>query len=73
MTLHPRIGSAFTAQIKDVEKLKHEKSLVETFEESYLFPVSVGGKKYYLHGNGQESIKNGEVFRAIINGQAIKL
>ena len=73
VTMHPRIGSAFTAQIKDVEKQRHEKSLVETFEESYLFPVRVAGKQYYLHGNGQESIKNGEVFRAIINGQAIKL
>ena len=73
MTVHPRIGSAFSAQIKDVEKLQHEKSLVETFEESYLFQIKVAGKKYYLHGNGQESIKNGEVFRAIINGQAIKL
>jgi hypothetical protein len=73
VTLHPIIGNPFDAKIKDIKKLENEKSLVETFEESFLFPIAVSGKKYVLHGNGQESIKNGELFRAIINGQSIKL
>jgi hypothetical protein len=38
-----------------------------------MFPIEVGQNKYYIHGSGQEAIKNGEVFRAIVNGQAIKL
>jgi hypothetical protein len=38
-----------------------------------MFPIEVGTNRYYIHGSGQEAIRNGEVFRAIINGQAIKL
>ena len=73
VTVTPRIGAAWDAKISDITKLKHEKELVQTFEEAYLFPVEISGKKWYLHGNGQESIKHGEAFRAIINGQSIKL
>ena len=73
LTIHPMIGSPVVAKIKDIKKLEHEKSLVETFEESFLFPIEVNGTKYLLHGNGHESIKHGEVFRAILNGQSIKL
>ena len=73
VTVTPRIGSAFDVKISAVRKLKHEKDLVQTFEESYLFPVSISGKKWFLHGQGQESIKHGEAFRAVINGQSIKL
>mgnify|MGYP007058521157 CR=1 FL=1 len=73
VTVTPRIGGAFDVKISTVQKLKHEKDLVQTFEESYLFPVQIGGKKWYLHGQGQESIKHGEAFRAVINGQSIKL
>lgn len=73
VTFHPKFGAPFTAKIKDVKKLRHEKSLVETFEESYLFPLDVAGKQIFLQGNGHEAIKNGEIFRAVINGQSIKL
>ena len=73
VTVTPRIGSAFDCKISEVQKLRHEKELVQTFEESYLFPVQIAGKKWYLHGQGQESIKHGEAFRAVINGQSIKL
>ena len=66
-------GQVVTTDISAVEKLKHEKALVETYEESFLFPIKVGSKTYYIHGHGQESIKNGEVFRAIVNGENIKL
>ena len=68
VTVTPRIGNAWDVKISQVQKLKHEKDLVQTFEEAYLFPVKISGKEYYLHGNGQESIKHGEAFRAVING-----
>ena len=73
VTVTPRIGSAWDCKITDVRKMKNEKELVQTFEESYLFPVEISGKKWLLHGQGQESIKHGEAFRAVINGQSIKL
>jgi hypothetical protein len=48
--------------------------LVQTFEEGFLFPIEVGaGSRYYIYGQGQDAIKNGELFRAVVNGQAIKL
>ena len=50
VTLTPLVGSPWQAKISQVRKLKDEKSLVETYEESYMFPVSVAGKKWYLHG-----------------------
>ena len=74
VTLHTRFGSSINVPIADIQKKQHEKSLVETYEESFMFPIEVQGKgTFYLHGNGHETIKNGEVFRAILNGQAIKL
>ena len=67
VTFHSKYGS-FTANIKDVEKQRHEKSLVETYEEPYLFPIRIEKDVYFLHGQGHEAVKNGELFRAIING-----
>jgi hypothetical protein len=69
VTLYQNLGKSFDAKISDIKKIEHEKAFVETFEEGYLYPVQIAGKQYYLHGFGQESIKHGEVFRAIINGQ----
>ena len=66
-------GKVTTVDISSVKKLKSEKALVETYEESFLFPIQVKDATYYIHGYGQESIKNGEVFRAIVNGENIKL
>ena len=66
-------GKTQTVDIKDIKKLENEKSLVETFEESYMFPLQVGTHKFYLNGQGHEAVKNGEIFRAIVNGQPIKL
>ena len=65
-------GRQETVNIRDISKAQHERSLVETFEESSMFPMNVGGKTVFLHGPGQEAIKHGEVFRAIVNGQSIK-
>eukprot|EP00352_Strombidinopsis_acuminata_P008529 CAMPEP_0176374426 /NCGR_PEP_ID=MMETSP0126-20121128/26748_1 /TAXON_ID=141414 ORGANISM="Strombidinopsis acuminatum, Strain SPMC142" /NCGR_SAMPLE_ID=MMETSP0126 /ASSEMBLY_ACC=CAM_ASM_000229 /LENGTH=180 /DNA_ID=CAMNT_0017734995 /DNA_START=92 /DNA_END=634 /DNA_ORIENTATION=- len=72
VTLHFKIaGQKATVPVKDIVKGKNEKELVTTFEEGYLFPITVGNKTYYLHGRGAESVKNGEVFRAILNGRNI--
>ena len=58
VTVHPKIGSAFTVKISSIQKLRHEKTLVETYEEAYLFPIEIAGKGiFHLHGNGQESIR----------------
>ena len=74
VTFHFKIGAQkTTVPIKDIFKGKNEKDLVQTFEEGFLYPVNVGEKTYYLHGRGHESVKNGEVFRAILNGRNINL
>ena len=57
VTITPRLGRPFTVKIKDIRKLRDEKDLVQTYEESYLFPIETQGKTWYLHGQGQESIK----------------
>ena len=41
VTFHPMVGSSFSANIKDVKKLEQEKSLVETFEDAFMFPIEV--------------------------------
>jgi hypothetical protein len=69
VTMYKNLGQSFDVKISDIKKMEHEKAFVETYEEGYLFPVQISGKQYYLHGFGQESIKHGEAFRAIINGQ----
>ena len=35
-------NSTLTVNIKDIKKVVSEKTLVETFEESTLFPIEVG-------------------------------
>ena len=73
VTLHSSLGKTQTVNISAISKGMHEKELVQTFEEAYLFPIAVNGQTYYLHGQGYESVKHGEAFRAILNGQAINL
>ena len=68
-----KTGGNMRIKIKDIVKKENEKELVQTFEEGFMFPIEVGSNRYYIHGSGQEAINNGEVFRAIINGQAIKI
>jgi len=69
-----KTGGTATLKIKDIVKKANEKDLVQTFEEGFMFPIEVANtQKYYIYGRSHEAIKNGEVFRAIINGQAIKL
>ncbi len=68
-----KTGGHMNLKIKDIVKKENEKELVQTFEEGFMFPIEVNANRYYIHGSGHDAIKNGEVFRAIINGQAIKL
>mmetsp|Transcript_7931 Transcript_7931/g.13312 ORF Transcript_7931/g.13312 Transcript_7931/m.13312 type:complete len:93 (-) Transcript_7931:75-353(-) len=72
LTLGRYNDSEVTVNIRDIKKQEQERNLVVTFEEQCLFPIKVGSEVYYLNGQGQESIKNGEIFRAIVNGQSIK-
>ena len=65
-------GRTQKVAIKDIQKVQPLKSLVETYEESTMYPVKVGGKTVYFNGPGQEAIRHGEAFRAIVNGQHIK-
>ena len=58
--------------IRDIEKQVHERTLVETFEEASMFPLKVGETTYYLNGQGQEAVIEGELLRAVINGQSIQ-
>ena len=36
-----KLGKSTVVNIKDIQKLQHERSLVETFEESTMFPIKV--------------------------------
>ena len=72
--VHFKTGGSATWDIKDIQKERHEKELLETLHEPFMFPVKYrDGKTYYFLGNGHESIKNGELFRAVLNGKAIKI
>ena len=69
-----KVGGQATWNIMDILKVEDEKALVETFDEPYLFPINVQGKGiYYMYGDGHRAIKDGEIFRAIINGKSIAL
>lgn len=49
-----KTGGQQQMKIKDIMKVKHEKTLVESYLEPYLFPITykAGGssKTYYIHG-----------------------
>jgi len=47
-----KVGRTQTVNIKDIVKLENEKSLVETFEESSMFPLQVGKDTFYVNGPG---------------------
>ena len=71
-----KTGGTFVADINKIQKLRDEALLLATFAEPYLYPIEVTNdkgrvKKYYLYGQGFLPIKNGEVFRAIINGKEL--
>ena len=41
-----------TVNIRDIKKQVHEKTLLETYEESTMLPVKVGKNVYYINGSG---------------------
>lgn len=41
VTLTYKGGKSVDTQVKNIYKKTHEKALVETFEESYLFPITI--------------------------------
>ncbi len=69
-------GRKIVADINKIQKLDDEASLLSTYAEPYMYPIEITDKKgwatkYYLYGQGFLPIKNGEVFRAIINGKEL--
>lgn len=50
LTLGRGSGATVVVNIKDIKKLAHEKTLIETFEEASMFPIQVGEATYYIHG-----------------------
>ena len=74
--LTKKIGGSITVPISGIKKLEDESKLMITYSEPYLYPIDVTLKKgitktYLIYGQGFEPIKNGEVFRAIINGKEL--
>ncbi len=58
--------------IKDIYKTKDEKELVTTFVEPFMFSFKVkNNDEYFFMGHGHRAIKDGEIFRAVINGKNI--
>lgn len=68
-----------------IKKDNLERTILESFAEPYLLPIEINyedvygkaslrsKKKYYIYGDSHNCIKDGEIFRAIINSQPIKL
>lgn len=71
VTFKTLLGQEHSFDLENVLKMKDEKALVETFEEPFMFPVKAGGKVFYLYGAGQEAIRDGELFRAVVNGRRV--
>ena len=75
--------------IVDINRIKKsdnvEKTILESYAEPYLLPITIdyediygkssfkSTKKYFIYGDSHTAIKDGEIFRAIINAQSIKL
>jgi hypothetical protein len=68
-----------------IKKKKEENFLLECFTEPFLFPIEVDytdvygsyslrdKKTFYLYGDSQGNIKHGEILRALLNSQPIKV
>lgn len=80
-------NTSTTRDVKINQLIKKEKEnfLVECYTEPFLFPMQINysekygkyslfsHKRFYLYGDSHSTIKNGEVLRAIINGQNISI
>ena len=69
--LTKKTGGSFVVDVAAITKKEDERTLMKTYMEPYLFPIEVNNKLYYIYGRNFEPIRNGEAFRAIINGKPI--
>jgi hypothetical protein len=79
------LKSKLEVDIWRIKKKKEENFLLECYVEPFLFPIEVDytdvyGKyslrdkrTFYLYGDSSATIKHGEILRAILNSQSIKL
>lgn len=79
-----KLRKSIEVEIKRILKNKEENFLMECYSEPFLFPLildytdvysaySLKSKRtVYLYGDSKDCIKNGELLRAVINGQTIK-
>jgi hypothetical protein len=84
-TFKNNLQAPIEVEISKITKKKDEKFLLECFTEPFLFPIEVdftdkygqyslmSKRTYYLHGDSHSCIKHGEILRAILNSQNIKL
>ncbi len=75
----------FEVEIWRIQKGKEENFLQECYTEPFLFPITVdytdvygkyslrSTRKFYIYGDSNICIKDGEILRAILNSQTIKL
>ena len=74
VTIKLKSGGSRTWNINDIRKGANEKELVTTFADPYLFPIDVKGEgRFYFYGHGHQAIKDGELFRAVINGKSVEV
>lgn len=72
-------------EISKINKKREENFLMECYSEPFLFPIEIdetektgkyslfNKKTVYLYGDSHKCIKHGEILRAVLNGQEIKL
>lgn len=72
-------------EIWRIKKLREENFLNECYTDPFLFPIQVdftdltgqyslkSQRNFYIYGDGHQCIKDGEILRAILNTQSIKL
>lgn len=79
------LRSPIEVEIWRISKGREETFLNECYSEPFLFPVNIdytdiygeyslrSKRRFYIYGDSNKCIKDGEIFRAIINSQSIKL
>jgi hypothetical protein len=79
------LQSPVEVEISKITKKKEENFLMECYTEPFLFPIQVdytdkygeyslrNKRTFYLYGDSHSCIKNGEILRAILNSQIIKV
>ena len=79
------IRKPLEVEIWRISKNKEENFLNECYTEPFLFPITIdytdiygefslrSKRKFYLYGDSNSCIKHGEILRAILNSESIKL